>query len=110
MATLGRSLHAWNTGAFADALKADILGLGAGVLPLREAAASGCIDESDVAVTVLAYRDTATEIQAGIGVFFTEVIAGCSCGDAPASSSAYCELQVCIDKSNGQARFKVIHD
>jgi hypothetical protein len=110
VASLGNSLRAWNTDAFAGTLKADILGLGAGVLPLHEAAAGGCIDEADVEITVLGSSESATSIHANIGIFFSEVIAGCSCGDEPVASNAYCELRVSIDKGSGQARFEVIHD
>jgi hypothetical protein len=110
VACLGNSLRTWNQAEFADVLKADLLGLGAGVLPLQEAAAGGCIDESDVEITVLGSRDSATEIHVNVGVFFTEIIAGCSCGDEPSTSTAYCELRIRIDKENGQARFEVMHD
>ncbi len=110
MASLGNSLRAWNTDAFAATLKADILGLGAGVLPLHEAAAGGCIDEGNIGITVLGSRDSKTEIHVNVGVFFAEVIGGCSCGDEPAASNAYCELRVSIDKVNGHARFVVIQD
>jgi hypothetical protein len=110
MASLGNSLRAWNTAAFAGVLKAELMGLGAGVLPLREAAAGGCTDESDVEITVLGASDSAAEIHVNVGVFFAEVIAGCSCGDEPSASNAYCELRVSIEKETGVARFSVIHD
>ena len=105
---LDNSLRAWETDAFAGTLKADILGLGAGVLPLHEAAAGGCVDEGDIEITVLDSTDDATEIHVNVGVFFAEIIAGCSCGDEPSTSNAYCELRVSIDKATGLARFAVI--
>ncbi len=105
---LANSLRAWETDAFASTLKADILGLGAGVLPLHEAAAGGCVDEGDIEITVLGTTDNATEIHVNVGVFFAEIIGGCSCGDEPSTSNAYCELRVSIDKVNGLARFAVI--
>jgi len=108
--SLDKSLRAWNTAAFAATLKADLLDLGAGVLPLHEAAAGGCIDEGDVEITVLGSSASATEIHACVGVFFSEVIGGCSCGDEPSANNAYCELRVSIDKGNGLARFEVVHD
>jgi len=110
VASLGNSVRAWNTAAFATTLQADILGLGAGVLPLQQAAGGGSVDESDIGITILGCSDSATEIHANVGVFFAEVIAGCSCGDEPAASTAYCELRVSIDKADGQARFEVMHD
>jgi len=105
---LGNSLRAWNTDAFAGILKADLLALGAGVLPLHEAAAGGCVDEGHVEITVLGASDSAAEIQVNVGVFFAEVLAGCSCGDEPSASNAYCELRVSIEKATGLARFAVI--
>jgi len=110
VASLGNSVRAWNTAAFAATLKADILGLGAGILPLQQAAGGGSVDEGGIGITILGYSDSATEIHANVGVFFAEVIAGCSCGDEPAASSAYCELRVSIDKADGQARFEVMYD
>ena len=43
-------------------------------------------------------------IDAEVGVFFTEVLAGCSCGDEPYAERGYCEVQVDIDKRTGRAR------
>jgi hypothetical protein len=105
---LENSVRAWNTDAFAGVLKADILELGGAVLPLHEAATTGCVDEGDIGITVLGSADNATEIHVNIGVFFAEIIAGCSCGDEPSTSNAYCELLVSIDKATGLARFAVI--
>jgi hypothetical protein len=107
---LGNSLRAWNTDAFAEVLIAELLRLGAGGLPLHEAATGGCVAADDVEITVLGAGDSAAEIHVNVGVFFTEILAGCSCGDEPAASNAYCELRVSIDKANGLARFAVIQD
>jgi hypothetical protein len=105
--SLANSLRAWNTDAFAGTLRTEILDLGAAGLPLHEAASGGCVDAGDIEVTVLGSTDSATEIHVNIGVFFAEIIAGCSCGDEPSASNAYCEMQVSIDKSTGLARFAV---
>ena len=106
--SLHNSLRAWNTATFAATLRAEILGLGAAALPLHEAAAAGSVDAGDIELTVLGSTDSATEIHVNVGVFFTEIIAGCSCGDEPSTNNAYCELQVSIDKSTGLARFALI--
>ena len=108
MVRLDRCLRAWNTEDFGAVLKADLLDLGPGVLPLQQAAAGGCIDEGDLGITLLGSHDSATEIHATVGVFFAEVIGGCSCGDEPSASNAYCELQVSIDKLSGRTRFELM--
>ena len=108
MTLLRNSLRAWNTDAFAEVLKAELLDLGAAVLPLHEAAAGGCVDEAGVGITLLGMSESAAEIHVNVGVFFAEVLAGCSCGDEPSVSSAYCELRVSMDKATGLARFALI--
>jgi hypothetical protein len=110
VATLGNSARAWNTDAFPAVLKAEIRRLGTGSLPLQEVAAGWRVDDDDVQITMLGSSDSATEIHVNVGVFFSEIIAGCSCGDEPAASTTYCELRVTINKANGQASFEAVHD
>ena len=89
------------------ALKAWIEGLGPGLLPLERCAArGGLVDDSAVTATVIAASVTADRIEARVGVFFTEILGGCSCGDDPAVENAYCELQLRIDRRSGDARFE----
>ena len=110
VATLVNSARAWNTDAFPAVLKAEIRNMGPGFLPLQKAASGWNVDESGIQITVLGSSDSATEIHINIGIFFTEIIAGCSCGDEPSASHAYCELRISIDKTNGQARFELMDD
>ena len=106
--SLPRSLHAWPGGTFADTLKAEIEALPAGSLPLDKATLTGWhIDDSHITATVLRVADDTTSICADVGIFFAEIIAGCSCGDEPQSQGNYCELQVIINKGNGSATFAV---
>jgi hypothetical protein len=108
---LARALQAWDTPAFAPALKAALLGLGPGVLPLQAATVrGGQVDAGDMDLTVLASRDAGAEIQVNVGVFFVEVMGGCSCGDEPVAHPAYCRLRVCIDKASAAARFELLQD
>ena len=103
-----RSLHAWPTKTFSSTLKAEIEALPAGSLPLDKATLNGWyIDDSQISATVLRVVDDATLIAADVGIFFAEIIAGCSCGDAPQSQNAYCELRISIDKGTGRAMFFV---
>ena len=85
------------------------MGLGAEVLPLQAATLhGGQVDGCDIAVTVIDSRESGQAIQARVGVFFTELIGGCSCGDDPHTVPAYCVLQVTIDKQTGDAGFEVV--
>ena len=104
MVELHDALRAWGTDAFAPTLKRAIEGLPAGALPLDRATASGGRgDDSDLTATVISAADRGAVVAARVGIFFSEIIAGCSCGDDPFAEPAYCELEVRIDKATGAA-------
>ena len=47
-------------------------------------------------------------VQAKVGVFFSEIVGGCSCGDDPITVNAYCEILVSIDKKTAQAVCSIV--
>ena len=109
MTDLPDSLHAWGPEAFAATLKREIEALPPGALPLDWATAhGGRVDDGAVVATVTAAADAGTHLEARVGVFFSEVIAGCSCGDEPFSQPGYCEIEVRIDKATAGAGFALI--
>lgn len=111
MIRLPDSLRAWGSDAFAATLKAELEALKATALPLDSAATPGChVEDSPVCVTVTQSAEDARSIQARVGVFFTEVVANCGCGDDPFLQSAYCELRIDIDKTSAEAAFAVLRD
>jgi hypothetical protein len=102
------SLRTWPFEDFALVLKGEVEGLPPGALPLSEAA-SASVDESvPVTVRVLGVEEVAGEIRAKVGVFFSEILTGCSCGYEPEPQSAYCEIQVRLDKATADAEFVLI--
>ncbi|NNJ93965.1 MAG: glucosamine--fructose-6-phosphate aminotransferase [Halobacteria archaeon] len=111
MACLRGLLESWGTREFVPALKRSIEALAAGELPLHKGLEQGgLVDDSDLAVTVIDTREMDDAVQARVGVFFTEIVGGCSCGDEPFSLPAYCMLQVTIEKQTGRARFELIDE
>jgi hypothetical protein len=101
-----RPVDSSDEGAVARALKTWIEGLEPGSLPLaRGAVRGGLVDDTAIAVTILSTEAGDGFVEARVGVFFTEVVGGCSCGDEPAAEHAYCELRVRIDRQSGEARF-----
>ena len=111
MIELHDALRAWSTPDFGPVLKRELAAIPPGVLPLQHGVSPGThVDDSEVAVTVIRATAEAGVIRARIGVFFTEVLAGCSCGDDPAPASAYCEIEVLIDQASGAARFLPVRD
>jgi hypothetical protein len=63
-----------------------------------------------VSVTVIAARETAGSIEVRLGVFFEEILPGCSCGDEAQPQPAYGELTLRIERATALARFALIED
>lgn len=108
MICLPQSLQAWPDHHFASTLKTEIEALPAGSLPLAEGGAlGGYVDDASIVVTVLHFKDVPDALQAEVGIFFGEILAGCSCGDEPEIQNSYCELNVQIDKHTALAQFSL---
>jgi hypothetical protein len=109
MSRLTNSLQAWGTDSFTGVLKKELQELGSGVLPLHEGVSQGgIVDDSNISASVLHVTENEESIAASVGVFFTEIVGGCSCGDDPMEANAYCEINVRIDKHCAEAVFSVI--
>lgn len=97
------------SGTFEKALKHELENLPAGTLPLEKGTnQGGFVDDSDISVTVISVKQDENSIQAKVGVFFTEIIVGCGCGDEPMPENAYCEMLISIDRTTFAAKFEVI--
>lgn len=89
----------------ADCLNKALRSLPPGSLPLRGGCEQGgLVDDSDLSVSVLAVDRTADQTTARVGVFFTEIVGGCSCHDDPVRANAYCMLEVVIRNTDGDTR------
>ena len=111
MIKLLSSLNAWHSAAFPQALKAELEQLATGSLPLDKAVTQGgYVDDSHITATVLSAEENSQVIHARAGIFFTEIVINCGCGDEPMEINAYCELQISIDKTSGQADFEIMQD
>lgn len=109
MLNLNDALTFRETREFSVQLKHAIEALDASDMPLHRCVnQGGQVDARDMAVTVLDVAEVEEEIRARVGVFFTEVVGGCSCGDEPFESPVYCELGVTINRQSGDAVFTVI--
>lgn len=111
MPVLHNSLHAWEQDDFPGVLKREILSLDAGMLPLEQGLSrGGLVDTGNIDATVIGASDEGDFIVAHVGMFFTEIIGGCSCGDEPEHAQAYCILKVSINKRTAETTFTVLTD
>ena len=106
MIALPLSLAARHEADFRDRLKQELQSL-AGELPLQQGLSQGSVAlTEDAQVMILAVEDDGEGLMARFGVFYTSVIAGCSCADDPTPLdvvSEYCEMQVVIDGDSALA-------
>jgi len=103
------SMRAWGGAGFDGMLKQEIAALPAGTLPLNQGTSQGgYVEDTNIEITVLNTTADARSVQARVGVFFTEVVPSCSCGDEPLEANAYCEVQIRIDKATAEATFAVV--
>ena len=109
MPKLLASLQYWNSDRFVETFKKDLKDLPPGSLPLDQGVTQGgYVDDTDIDVVLLRLADCTTSLQVHFGIFFTEIVACCGCGDDPMRENAYCELQATIDKTTAEAIFRII--
>lgn len=105
------SLAAWDSDRLPGMLKAELLGLAPGTLPLHRCLVHGNrVDESDIVISVLQTMRQADCLVARIGVMFSEIDSGGSCGFEPGTTNAYCEIRVTIELLTARATFSVVPD
>ncbi|WP_126452501.1 glucosamine--fructose-6-phosphate aminotransferase [Sulfuriflexus mobilis] len=102
----------WDTAALAPTLKRWLEALAPGSLPLHKGVSqAGLVDDQAITAMVLNCRDDSEgAVEAKVGVFFTEVVINCGCGDEPMPVNAYCELLISIDKVSAEATIVVVTD
>ncbi len=106
MIRLQQSLRAWGTPEFGRVFKQELALVGNHALPLRKALSVGShVTETPLTVMVISMQETPTTIRIHAGLFFTSIIAGCSCADDPTPMSEYpehCELVLEIDRASAE--------
>lgn len=110
-AALPASLHAFGSDTFPSVLKADLERLDPAALGLdRAVTQGGQVQEFSVTTTLVGATGDGDAVRARVGVFFTEVVGGCSCGDDPYQVAGYREMRITIDRQTGAALFELEGD
>lgn len=108
MIRLTKTLDAWGTSDFEDTLKREVEQLDTDQLPLQQGlSTSSHVTESPHTVIIIRVSDDAGLIRVKAGIFYSGIIAGCSCADDPTpidEHNEYCEVQIEINKKTAEAR------
>lgn len=83
-------------------------------LPLQQGLTVGSyVTDSKPQFMILGVNDDADLIHARAGIFYSSIIAGCSCADDPTpvdEQNEYCEVQIDINKMSGDGVISLIAD
>lgn len=108
---LARSLQAWDTAGFATVLQQELEQLDPALLPLQQGLrGSSYAIERAPQVMLISASDRAGMIHARAGLFYTGIIAGCSCADDPTpveEQAEYCVVDITIDRLTGAATIRL---
>jgi len=112
MIQLTKSLNAWGTPDFENILKAEIAQLGAEQLPLQQglSTSSYALDDK-LKVRIISVSAGADLIHAKAGIFYSGIIAGCSCADDPTpveEQNEYCEIVLDIDRMTAETTINLL--
>ena len=112
MIRLTNALSAWGTPGFADILKKEIEQLDAAQLPLQQGLTTGSyVTDTPFSVMIISFNEDAGFIQASAGIFYSGIIAGCSCADDPTpveEQNEYCEVRFAIDKATAETTVSLL--
>lgn len=114
MIQLTKALNAWGTAEFRGILKKEIEHMNTEQLPLQQELSTGSYALDDnLNVMIINVSEVEGFIRAKVGIFYTGIIAGCSCADDPTpvnEQPEYCEVQIDINKVTADATVTLLED
>jgi hypothetical protein len=111
---LEKSLHAWGTADFDAVLKGEIATLDNDQLPLQQGLSAGShVLAAGRSAMIIAHAETRDAVSVKVGIFYTSVLAGCSCADDPTpvpELNEYCVVRVDIDRKTAEATVTLLSE
>ncbi|MCW8958822.1 MAG: hypothetical protein OQL05_01960 [Gammaproteobacteria bacterium] len=106
MIALKQTLQAWGAPEFNATFKKEVEALPPEQLPLQQGLSlSSSISDEPFRVMVISTGESEGRLQVKAGVFYSGIIAGCSCSDDPTPQDVqaeYCDLAFSIDPQSGE--------
>ena len=106
MPVLSKSLAAWGSPKFSQALLQELRALKPGALPLH--GEGGLIDFSEITISITSLGSDEQLLKVNVGVFFTETVGGGSCGFESEPQQKYCDVQIEINRETAEAVFVIV--
>ena len=112
MIRLTETLNAWGAPDFKDILKKEIEQMDAEQLPLQQGLSTGSYAIGDkLNAMIINVFEEAGFIRVKAGIFYSGIIAGCSCADDPTpvnEESEYCVVQLDINKLTAETTVAIL--
>ncbi len=109
MIKFSQSLTYYPSKEFSKILKDEIEQCDKKLLPLEKGTAQGgYVSDEPITATVLRVTEKNDIIQADVGIFFTEIVICCGCGDDPMPTNTYCEMRLLINKQTSDTEIRII--
>ena len=109
---LDGALAAWGSAAFETVLKSAVEQLDTDSLPLQQALLhSSYASDEDIKLVITSAAEVSGVIQVKAGVFYSGIIAGCSCNDDPTpvdTCPEYCDVQIDINMQTAAAVIRLL--
>ena len=112
MITLQKTLQAWDTSHFNSAFKNEIIALDRQLLPLQKGLSfSSYVSKETISPVIISSSVNATHLLIKASIFYTGIIAGCSCSDDPSPQDTQqesCDLLFRIKLDNAATQVEII--
>lgn len=114
MIRLKNALNAWGKPDFEAVLKQEIAQLDPALLPLQQGMSIGShVTDRPASAMIIRAHEEEGVIRVKAGIFYTSIIAGCSCADDPtpiSENNEYCEVQFDIDRTTAETTVTLLAD
>ena len=112
MLKLSKALQARHSKDFNIILKKEIQDIDPNLLPLQQGLSlSSYVGKTPFSTVILNIQEETNCINIKAGIFYTGIIAGCSCSDDPSPTdeqNEYCELLFSINKDTANTEVKLL--
>ena len=112
MLNLSKALQAKHSPDFKKSLKNEIQNIDPTLLPLQQGLSlSSCVGTAPFSAVILNVSEEDDCFQVKTGVFYTGIIAGCSCSDDPTPTdeqNEYCEILFSINKETANTEIQLL--
>lgn len=112
MFTLQKSLQAWDTNNFNSTFKNEVITLDKQLLPLQKCLLfSSYVSPETISPVIISSSIDATHLLIKTTIFYSGIIAGCSCSDDPSPQDTQqesCDLLFRINLENAETQVELI--